>query len=85
MTEARYNFLPGTEITLLNRPMVVTGKSEEGYRMAGRDDGATTIIPYGKMVELLKLPGARIDTAIPATGGRLKQRLGGFETAEAFP
>lgn len=85
MTDARYNFLPGTEITLLNRPVVVTGQSENGYKMVGRDDGVTTVVSYGKMVELLKLPGVRIDTAVAATGGRLKQRLGGFETAQAFP
>ena len=41
-------------------------------------------MPFGALVEQLKLPGARLDTALPATGGRLKQRLGGFTTSEAL-
>ena len=69
----RYNFLPGTEITLFERPMVVTGNSDHGYKVAGRDDGITTIVPFAALVEQLKLPGARLDTSLPATGGRLKQ------------
>lgn len=80
----RYNFLPGSEITLLERPVVVTEKNDHGYKVAGRDDGIITIVPYGTLVEQLKLPGARIDTLLPATGGRQKQRLGGFTTAEAL-
>ena len=80
----RYNFLPGTEITLFERPMVVTGNSDHGYRVAGRHDGITTIVPFATLVEQLKLPRARLDTSLPATGGRLKQRLGGFTTSEAL-
>ena len=80
----RYNFLPGTEITLFERPMIVTGTNDHGYRVAGRDDGIITTLPFGALVEQLKLPGARLDTSLPATGGRLKQRLGGFSTSEAL-
>ena len=39
----RYNFLPGTGITLFERPMVVTGNSDRGYKVAGRDDGITAL------------------------------------------
>jgi len=80
----RYNLLPGTEIALLNRPMVVTGQSAEGYKVTGLEDGAASVISFAKLVEYLKLPGAKIDTATPQTGARLKQRLGGYSTAEAL-
>ena len=80
----RYNLLPGTEITLLNRPMVVTGQSAEGYEVTGLEDGTASVISFAKLVEYLKLPGAKLDTALPETGGRLKQRLGGYSTAEAL-
>jgi len=80
----RYNLLPGTEITLLNRPMVVTGQSAEGYEVTGLEDGTASVIAFAKLVEYLKLPGAKLDTALPETGGRLKQRLGGYSTAEAL-
>lgn len=80
----RYNLLPGTEITLLNRPMVVTGRSAEGYKVTGLEDGTASVISFAKLIEYLKLPGAKLDTSLPETGGRLKQRLGGYSTAEAL-
>lgn len=85
MTEVpRYCLLPGTEITLLERPMVVTGTTDQGYQVAGLEDGVITVLPFGTLAQQLKLPGARIDTAIPKTGGKLKQRLGGFLTAQSL-
>lgn len=80
----RYNFLPGTEITLLERPVVITGQNEQGYNLVGRDDGVTTVLPFAKLVEQLKLPGVTIDTALPENGARLQQRLGGYSSSTAL-
>lgn len=80
----RYNFLPGTEITLLNRPMSVTGVTENGYSMVGLEDGAATVVTFDRLVEHLKLPGAKVDAAVAATGDRLKQRLGGYFSSKAL-
>lgn len=80
----RYNFLPGTEMTLLERPVVISGQNAHGYKVVGRDDGITTVLPFAKLVEQLKLPGATIDTALPENGARLKQRLGGYASSEAL-
>ncbi|MFB9150977.1 hypothetical protein [Roseovarius ramblicola] len=80
----RYNFLPGTEITLLNRPMTVTGVTENGYSMVGCEDGAASVVTFDRLVEHLKLPGAKIDTAPAANGDRLKQRLGGYTSSKAL-
>ena len=82
--QPRYNFLPGTEITLLNRPMTVTGVTENGYSMVGREDGAASVVSFDRLVEHLKLPGAKINSAQAATGDRLKQRLGGYTTSKAL-
>jgi putative transposase len=82
----RYAFPPGTEITLLERPMVVTGQDDQGYRVADLNaGGVTTVLPFMRLVEQVKLSGARIDTDLPMTGGRLAQRLGGYATAQALP
>lgn len=80
----RYNFLPGTEITLLERPVVISGQDAHGYKVVGRDDGVTTVLPFAKLVEQLKLPGTTIDTALPENGARLKQRLGGYTSSAAL-
>ena len=81
----RYNFPLGTEITLLERPMVVTGQDDRGYRVADLDGGGvTTVLTYMRLVEQLKHSGARIDTDLPMTGGRMTQRLGGYATAQAL-
>jgi putative transposase len=80
----RYNFLPGTEITLLNRPMAVTGVTENGYSMVGIEDGATTVVTFDRLIEHLKLPNAKINSAVAATGDRLRQRLGGYASAKAL-
>lgn len=80
----RYNIPPGSEISLHGRSMVAIGQDEHGYTFVGSDDGATTIISYSKFVDQIKLPGAKIDTALPATGGRAKERLGGFTTSLAL-
>lgn len=80
----RYNFQPGTEITLLNRPMSVTGVTENGYSMVGLEDGAATVVTFDRLVEHLKLPGAKVDAAVAATGDRLKQRLGGYFSSKAL-
>lgn len=80
----RYNFLPGTEVTLLNRPMAVTGVTETGYSMVGLEDGAATVVTFDRLVEHLKLPGAKINSAIAATGDRLKHRLGGYASFKAL-
>jgi hypothetical protein len=82
----RYAFPPGTEITLFERAMVVTGQDERGYRVADLEaGGVVTVLPYTRLVDQLKLSGARIDTDLPITGGRLAQRLGGYATAQALP
>lgn len=78
----RYNFLPGTEITLLNRTM--TGVTENGYSMVGCEDGATSVVTFDRLIEHLKRPGAKIDSAPAANGDRLKQRLGGFTSSKAL-
>lgn len=80
----RYNFLPGTEITLLHRPMAVTGIQENGYSVVGLDDGIETVVSFDRFVEHLKLPGAKINSAQASTGDRLRQRLGGFCSAKAL-
>ena len=80
----RYNFLPGTEITLLNRPMAVTGVTETGYSMMGLDDGVTTVVTFDRLIEHLKLPNAKINSAVAATGDRLRQRLGGYSSVKAL-
>jgi putative transposase len=81
----RYNFPRGTEITLFERLMVVTRQDDQGYRLADLDGGGvTTVLPFMRLVEQLKLSGARIDTDLPMTGRRLPQRLGGFATAQAL-
>lgn len=80
----RYQFLPGTEVTLVERPLVVNGSCTEGYKVTGLDDGITTVVPYATFAEYMKLPGARIDSELPATGGRVRNRLGGFTSAEAL-
>lgn len=80
----RYNFLPGTEITLLNRPMAVTGVTETGYSMMGLDDGVTTLVTFDRLIEHLKLPNAKINSAVAATGDRLRQRLGGYSSVKAL-
>ena len=82
----RYAFATGTEISLFERPMVVTGQDDRGYLVADLDaGGATTVVPFMRLVEHLKLPGARIDTDLPMTGGRLAQRLGGYASTQALP
>ncbi|MFG6638194.1 hypothetical protein ACGYJ8_20035 [Sulfitobacter sp. 1A12126] len=80
----RYSFLPGTEITLLNRPMAVTGIADNGYSMVGLDDGVATVVSFDRLVEHLKLPGAKINSAQAASGGRPAQRLGGFFSAKSL-
>ncbi len=80
----RYNFLPGTEITLLNRPMAVTGVTENGYSMVGIEDGATTVVTFDRLIEHLKLPNAKINSAVAVTGDRLRQRLGGYASVKAL-
>lgn len=80
----RYNFLPGTEITLLNRPMAVTGVTENGYSMVGVEDGTTIVVTFDRLIEHLKLPGAKINSALAATGDRLKYRLGGYASVKAL-
>ena len=80
----RYNFLPGTEITLMNRPMTVTGVTETGYSMVGLEDGLTTVVAFDRLIEHLKLPNAKINSAVAATGDRLRQRLGGYASAKAL-
>jgi putative transposase len=79
----RYTFAPGAKITLSERPMEVTGQDERGYCVLDAG-GGTTVLPYMRLVEQLKLSGARIDTDVP-TGGRLADRLGGHATAHALP
>jgi len=82
----RYAFATGTEISLFERPMVVTGQDDRGYLVADLDaGGVTTVLPFMRLVEHLKLPGARIDTDLPMTGGRLAQRLGGYASTQALP
>jgi putative transposase len=82
----KYAFTPGAEITLLERRLVVTGQDDRGYRVADLDAGGqTTVLSYMRLVEQLKLSGARIDSDVPVTGGRLSRRLGGFATAQALP
>ncbi len=81
----RYNFLPGTEITLMHRPMAVTGTTETGYSVVGIEDGVSTVVTFDRLVDHLKLPGARINAAPAATGDRLKLRLGGYTSVEALP
>lgn len=80
----RYDFLPGTEITLLHRPMAVTGVHEAGYSVVGLDDGIETVVSFDRFVEHLKLPGAKISSSQAATGDRLRQRLGGYSSAKAL-
>lgn len=81
----RYNFLPGTEITLMHRPMAVTGIMETGYSMVGIEDGVSTVVTFDRLIDHLKLPGARINAAPATTGDRLKLRLGGYTSVEALP
>lgn len=81
----RYNFLPGTEITLLSRPMVVNGIVEGGYSMVGREDGIATVVSFNRMVEHLSLPGAQINAAQAANGDRHRKRLGGYFSAKSLP
>lgn len=81
----RYNFLPGTEITLLNRPMVVNGTVEGGYSMVGLEDGVATVVSYNRMVEHLSLPGAQINAAQATNGDRHRKRLGGYFSAKSLP
>lgn len=80
----RYNFLPGTEITLLNRPMAVTGMEENGYSMVGLDDGFVSVVSFERLVEYLKLPGVKIDAAQAANGDRHRKRLGGHFFAKTL-
>jgi len=82
--EPRYKFPVGSELTLLQRPVVIAGQNENGYTVVGREDGETNIVPFGRLVEQLKLPGVTIDTALPLTGGRQKRRLGGHTTAHSL-
>jgi putative transposase len=82
----RYAFPPRTEITLFERPMVIVGQDGQGYRVADPENlGLTSVLPFIRLVEQLKLSGARIDTDVPTTGGRLAERLGGHATAHALP
>lgn len=80
----RYNFLPGTEITLLSRAMAVTGVTEDGYSMVGLEDGFATVVTFDRLIEHLKLPQAKINSAVAKTGDRLRQRLGGYVSVKAL-
>lgn len=80
----RFDFLPGTEITLPHRSMTVTGLQETGYSVVGLDDGMETVVYFYRFVKHFKLPGARINSAQAATGDRLRRRLGGFSLAKAL-
>ncbi|PWR00994.1 hypothetical protein DKT77_19310 [Meridianimarinicoccus roseus] len=80
----KYAFLPGSEVTLFDRPMVVTGRSDEGYLMTGLEDHEVTVLSYDKFVEYVKLPGVKLNSALARTGGRLKQRLGGYKSVQAL-
>ncbi|MDF1710503.1 MAG: hypothetical protein P1U72_20640 [Paracoccaceae bacterium] len=80
----RYNFLAGTEITLLSRSMSVTGIEEHGYSMVDMNDGRTTVVPFDRLIEHLKLPGAKINMAMAANGDQLRHRIGGFSSVKAL-
>ncbi|QRF65537.1 hypothetical protein [Ponticoccus alexandrii] len=84
-TAPRYNFPPGSEVSLLHRPMVVTGTTDVGYSMVCLEDGVETVVTFARLVEYLKLPGARIDAAPTATSDRPNLRLGGYTSVEALP
>lgn len=81
----RYKFPVGSELTLRNRSVAIIAQNENGYEVVGCDDGETNVVPFGKLVELLKGPGATINTALPLTGCRQEQRLGGHATALSLP
>ncbi|MBU2936462.1 MULTISPECIES: DDE-type integrase/transposase/recombinase [Pacificibacter] len=80
----RFNFPPGTEITLLNRPMAVTGITDNGYSMVGLDDGIATVVSFDRLVEHLKLPGGKINSEQAASGGHLTQRLDGYFSVQSL-
>lgn len=80
----RYDFQKGTEITLFHRAKQVLDIGDSGYQVADLEDGSISVIPFDRLVEYLKLPGAKINVLQATTGDRLKQRLGGFSSAQAL-
>ena len=58
--------------------------TENGYSMVGIEDDAATVVTFDRLVEHLKLPGAKVDSAVAATGDRLKQRLGGYFSSKTL-
>lgn len=83
-TDPRYNYTIGTEITLLGKSMSVAKVTENGYSMVSIEDGTTTVVAFSRLIEYLKLPGAKINSAMTTTGDRLRYRLRGYASAKAL-
>ncbi|PRY89503.1 DDE-type integrase/transposase/recombinase [Donghicola tyrosinivorans] len=83
-TDPRYNYNIGTEITLLDRTMSVANVTENGYSMVSVEDGTTMVVTFSRLIECLKLPGAKINSALATTGDRLRYRLRGYASVKAL-
>lgn len=85
MMTPRFALPVGSEVTLFAKEMTISGTNEFGYQVMDTTSGSATTISFQKLVEHLKLPGARIDAMTPQTGGRLEARTGGFVSGRSLP
>lgn len=81
----RYNYAPGTELTLLSQKLILNGSTKTGYEFSNLDDGALIFIPSLKFIEYLKLPGVTLDAKAALTGSKLQERLGGYASWKGLP
>uniref|UniRef100_UPI002FE073D9 hypothetical protein n=1 Tax=Limimaricola cinnabarinus TaxID=1125964 RepID=UPI002FE073D9 len=71
-------------MTLARRPVIFIGASDHGYEVIDSEDGATSIVPFATFSDLLRLPGATINTKSSMTGSRQATRLGEYEAWQAL-
>ena len=77
----KFDLPAGAKVKILGTEMVVRGLNEHGYEFTVPDTGAEMVMPFQSFVDYLKLPGVKIDTALPDTANRIQIRLGGFRTS----
>ncbi len=78
----RYNFPPGTEVTLFTQKMAMNRQIEAGYEFTNLETGNISVVPFCKFAELLKSPAVRLANADGIATSIVELRLGGLKAAE---
>ncbi len=80
---ARYNYAPGTRVSLGTGTSELLGKTQEGYELMDSETGEVGIIPFSTFTELLKKSEIEISDGGFATNV-VSLRQGGRQVAEQF-